>query len=144
MIGRFFCSLLLLTACAEPKYVRKDGPQKSTLAQQKADFPSGQAVWLAWEKFPTDQDFGSFVIKLGRMNKADQTAIPEDWDGVVEVELFMPAMGHGSSPVSVQRVDTGTYRATEVFFTMPGDWEIRIQRKKNGSLVEQAIFPIRI
>jgi hypothetical protein len=45
--------------------------------------------------------------------------------------------------VTVAKVDTGTYRATQVFFTMPGDWEIRIQRLVNGTLIEQAVFPYR-
>ena len=69
---------------------------------------------------------------------------PVDLNDSVEVALWMPSMGHGSSPVTVERLDTGTYRASEVFFTMKGDWEIRIQLKEGDEVRDQAIVPITL
>jgi hypothetical protein len=74
---------------------------------------------------------------------ADKSIVPGDIEGEVAVVLWMPSMGHGSSPVSVAKIDVGTYRASQVFFTMPGDWEIRIQRLVNGAVVEQAVIALR-
>lgn len=152
MNGKSLCliaSAFLATACSDPRYVepagRGPGEQVRSAAAERAEMPvSGTALWLSWESFPTEEEFGSFILKFGRANRADGSAIPSDIDGQIEVVLWMPSMGHGSSPVTVEKVDVGTYRASEVFFTMPGDWEIRVQRKSGGNILEQAVFQIRL
>jgi len=137
---------LFLVACADPKYVARDARPIAgqKVEAERTEFPlTKTSIWLTWEKFPTNEDFGSLLLKFGRENLADKSIIPQDIQGEVEVELWMPSMGHGSSPVTVTRMDTGTYRASQVFFTMPGDWEIRIQRLVNGVVVEQAVIALR-
>lgn len=146
MIGKVLvAAAILLTACAEPKYVTQAGPAKPGQKgeAEKAELGAGGSVWLTWEKFPTSEDFGSFIFKTGRENSADKSPLPQDLEGEIAVVLWMPSMGHGSSPVTVTKLDTGTYRADRVFFTMPGDWEIRIQRIVNGAAVDQAVIALR-
>jgi hypothetical protein len=41
--------------------------------------------------------------------------------------LWMPTMGHGSFPITVKETSTGVFEATELFFTMPGYWDIHFQ-----------------
>jgi hypothetical protein len=36
-------------------------------------------------------------------------------------------MGHGSAPVKITPQAPGVYEVSDVFFIMPGDWEIQIQ-----------------
>jgi hypothetical protein len=134
----------MLTACADPKYVSRDagrGPSQKAVSE-RAEFAQS-SLWLDWEKIPTTEDFGSFLLKFGRENAADKSPVVRDVEGQIAVVIWMPSMGHGSSPVTVEKLDTGTYRASKVFFTMPGEWEIRIQRVVNGNVIEQAVIPYR-
>ena len=144
-------SLLLLffsLGCAKPNYVSLSSAGAGGLDQKPAvcaaHFAGKDCVAIAWEKMPTETAVGSFVFKITRSNLADATPVVEDLSGDITVSLWMPAMGHGSSPVQVQRLDIGTYRATEVFFTMKGEWEIRIQLKARDEVKDQAIIPITL
>lgn len=138
----FLLPLILLFSCANPKYAGPEplagAGQESALACQ-AKFQAGQCVHIAWEKMPTEEDFGSFLFTVYRPGP---TPAPEDVANVTVV-LWMPSMGHGSSPVSVTRLETGRYRAGDVFFTMGGDWEIRFQVKEGQNVQDQASVPIR-
>ncbi len=53
----------------------------------------------------------------------------EPRDGLsLTVEPWMPHHGHGSSAVPQVEADgNGNYLVRDVVFTMPGDWELRIQ-----------------
>lgn len=68
---------------------------------------------------------------------------------VVDVVLWMPSMGHGSAPTQVERaVDAnggtlaGAYKVRNVFFIMPGDWEIRVSLTDSLGLKETKSFEI--
>ncbi len=47
----------------------------------------------------------------------------------VSVLLWMPSMGHGSAPVKLDKLGPAQFRVTNVYFIMPGDWEIRLSLK---------------
>jgi hypothetical protein len=149
-VDKVFLSILTLmtiTACADPKYA----PQTPSAAPSSVPwttcygkFSSGECVFYEWEKFPTGDDFGTFLFKVGRPNLADGTPIVTDLDVIPSVLLFMPAMGHGSSPVTVERLDVGTYRASQVFFSMKGLWEIHFQLKDGNKIKDQVVVPITL
>lgn len=51
----------------------------------------------------------------------------------VEVVLWMPSMGHGSAPTQIQRVldsngeiMAGIFHVRNIYFTMGGEWEVRV------------------
>lgn len=73
----------------------------------------------------------------------------KDPTGPVHVELWMPSMGHGSSPVVVTRAEgdpndvTGLYNVTNVLFLMNGDWDIRF-RVSDGAQVEETKIGVRL
>lgn len=59
------------------------------------------------------------------------------------VQLWMPSMGHGSSPVKITQLGVNKYKVTEAFFVMPGTWEVRVTFKHEG--VEHQIYiPVEI
>ncbi|MBI3554828.1 MAG: FixH family protein, partial [Deltaproteobacteria bacterium] len=69
----------------------------------------------------------------------------------VGVKLWMPAMGHGSSPVNVAHaVDQGganvpgVFKATNVYFVMPGDWDVHVQLKNGSKVVEETVEKVTI
>lgn len=134
-------SALLLSSCANPKYDDTDSTKNNQLSCA-TKFSSGHCISYSWEKTPTDSEFGSFLFKTFRTNAADGTSISEDLPGNMAVVLWMPSMGHGSSPVTVEHLGAGSYRATNIFFTMRGNWEIRFQMRNGNNVNDQAILPI--
>lgn len=147
MFGRKLFSILvlaLLTGCAEPKYVKgsDEGTDGTNAQESKADcqvsFTNSRLclTWF-WEKKPTSTEMGSLVFKTYRLNSLDQTAIEVDLTTTPQVVLWMPSMGHGSTPTQAVRVDEGTYRASNVFFIMPGDWEIRFLVKNGSEVIDE-------
>lgn len=49
------------------------------------------------------------------------------------VALWMPDMGHGSSPVTLTQFGVNKYKVTQAFFIMPGHWEVRVNFKLEGA-----------
>lgn len=46
----------------------------------------------------------------------------------LEVQLWMPGMGHGSKPVKIAAFPkTGVFYINNVYFMMPGLWEVRVK-----------------
>ena len=137
----FVC--LNLLACAKPQYLNVDAP-----TFQKSGSPdgcvarftiSGLCVDLKWEKHPTEDDFGSFIFTTSDTESGVLKDLSNDPASPLKIVLWMPSMGHGSSPVTIEKVSTGVYRATKVFFSMKADWEIRFQNAG-----DQAVYAITI
>ena len=118
-------SSVLLMNCARPQYLSNEttGQKTADASTCLATFVKTQACLdFKWEKFPTETEMGSFVFTT-----SDQILLDLPSQTPIKVVLWMPSMGHGSSPVTVEKISTGLYRAKNVFFTMKGDWEIRFQ-----------------
>ena len=149
MFGKLSVAFLMiaLMACAQPRYVKAEdvgSNGEQTHSDTKADLTLGfqhQALYLSWywETKPTASAVGSMIFKTYRPNQFDQSVVLTDLPGDVNVLLWMPGMGHGSSPTKVQRLDVGTYRVTQVFFVMPGEWEIHFQSKAGNVLNDEIV-----
>lgn len=160
MFGRmgifpFFLLLCLLAGCAQPKYeLGKGGAAAGNLGQgsqeQKASDctlrfrTSGHCLAWKWEKVPSPTEAGALVFKVYRGNLLDDSPLETDFSSNPSVVLWMPSMGHGSSPTTMERIDVGTYRASNVFFIMPGEWEIRFQVKEGTSVQDEAVVTLTI
>lgn len=147
MQGSKFISLCLLfifvTACAKPHYV--DG------LEGRIDGISGECGLLfssenlclktEWTQKPTESTYGEMTLSF--VDRDDQSRFV---DPVAEpfILLWMPSMGHGSSPVKIERVDVGRFRASEIFFIMPGPWDIRYQLKDGSQVAEEKIQKVTI
>lgn len=141
------CIALLIVSvlgCAEKKYVATDSNNPLSKAEAVCNpenrLPtSGLCLTFSWEKPPTEKLSGIFIFKIWRPNLADNTPIPTELGDSATVELWMPHMGggHGSSPVVVEKKDVGTYRARRVFFSMPGQWEIRFTIKSGDNVIDK-------
>ncbi len=134
------------SSCARPHFAAKKNNNDDTKKREKlscdARFRSGECLGLSWLTQPTESEAGSFVFKTFRQS-LDQTAlvtmavVPTS---PITVRLFMPSMGHGSSPVAVTPTAPGDYRATNVYFSMHGEWQIIFELKKNGQVIDAAIL----
>lgn len=129
-----------MVACAQPNY--QDTSAAGGVVNQAAACDlklavSGLCVELQWEVLPTEQDTGSFFLKFYHENAPDVAVVPAV--GTVAVQLWMPSMGHGSSPTKIEKLPTDIYRVYDVFFVMPGEWDIRIQLKDGKNVLDQVI-----
>jgi hypothetical protein len=71
--------------------------------------------------------------------------------GAFSAQLWMPSMGHGSSPVTIQRVtneqgqpEVGAFRISRIFFVMEGDWEIRFTLTHADGSMETVAWPVTV
>lgn len=78
-----------------------------------------------------NRDFGQISLKIWRPNLLDGSPLPVDPPGTISFQLWMPSMNHPSDPVFLERVDIGSYRVSEIFFSMGGEWEFRIRVNEN-------------
>lgn len=143
LIAIIFLSSILLTVsgCAKPNYLdsQKDASfsGKAGGGRCGAETSTGSiCIKLTWETLPTETQFGSFIFTLSDLaaDRLDTTN-----HSPMSVVLWMPSMGHGSSPVTVETIAPGIYRAKKVFFNMKGDWEIQFRIGQN-----QAVYAIEI
>ena len=141
-----FALMTFSFGCAKPTYLLPAPIVTGRGGEEKLEFCStrfaqGACLSYAWEKLPTEKDFGSFTFKIFRANLQDGTPVAIDLDGTIAVVFWMPSMGHASSPLTVIRVDTGTYRVSRAYFTMRGEWEIRFQLKDGATVKDQVSVP---
>ncbi len=145
--------VLALTACVDSPLLRHTNASHGTrdrLGQNDPRCPlsfpkAGLCASLIWETLPSDEARGSFLLRFWDAKTATEHGpyiTPAD---SAFVKLWMPSMGHGSSPVTVAPVTDsgnlpipGMFRATEVFFVMGGEWEIWIQLRHEKTVREQA------
>ncbi len=130
MFSKFGLLILVLVtlACAKPNY------QEELPAPPKVQSDSALQTDLIWEQLPTTNQTGSFLLYFtGAVDQKSQILA----DDVIKVVLWMPAMNHGSSPVTVTKVTDNVYKASRVYFMMPGQWEIRIQILRGDQVVHQ-------
>lgn len=135
--------VLFMTNCARPKYVEEttanQAPAGKTEANAECSITFSESKlclsWY-WENKPTAKQAGSLIFKIYRLNEFDKTSIPVDFKQSPDVVLWMPNMGHGSTPTQTTPLDVGTYRASNVFFIMPGDWDIRFLVKDENDITK--------
>lgn len=142
---------LLLTSCTDPTYLKQD-PNVKFQEQEKVNsncsikFKKSEiCIDIWWDKKPSQTEMGSFYFKTYRQNKVDGSPVLVDLGANPKVVLWMPSMNHGSRPpVQTTNLDTGTFKASPVFFIMSGPWEIRFQIIESGQVADEAILDILI
>ncbi len=102
---------------------------------------------LSWLKAPVDDS--EAVMQL-EWHDATTHAIVEP-NLPFSVELYMPSMGHGSAPTKIGRavddrgnIILGTYRVNNMYFIMPGEWEVRVKVKYSDGSEEMRAWKLTI
>ena len=118
---------------------------ETTPALCPLEFPkSGFCASLRWTQGPSEEG-SAFSLKFWRKDQGNVESGPFLAPAPqLKVQLWMPSMGHGSSPVKVESPEPGVYNATDVNFIMPGDWDVRLQLKDGRDLLEQVTFSVKI
>ena len=145
----FFNLLMVIacTACAKPNYAeaRRNQLNKTQGSICTLKFTQAQmCMTWTWLAAPTADNDGVMELRFASPLSAGEAALPADPPFAPFVYLWMPDMGHGSSPVRMEHVGTGIYRATNVFFSMPGLWEIHFQLRDGKKVIDEAVERVRI
>jgi len=88
---------------------------------------------LKWLTPPSLVELSVFEITLQKSLESDQS---------LHAYIWMPDMGHGSSPIDIKQVSELNYIFSELAFIMPGDWVLHIQILKNNQVIDQWQKPI--
>ncbi|MGZ3690494.1 MAG: FixH family protein [Pseudobdellovibrio sp.] len=150
----FWCLSALLISCAKPNYPVSSSPENgkqqvvpthndpANPAQCSLFFKTSHlCLSYKWAANPKANEMSSMTFQFYVQEKPAVFVTPSQ---SVNVQLWMPSMGHGSSPVKVSKNTDNSYKAENVFFVMPGTWEIRFQLKAEQDVVEQVVDKITI
>lgn len=147
-----FLALATLPACGSPlldhdqagDYVAASRDTTPTPSACPLDFSHlGYCASVTWTTGPSS-DESAFTLKFWVKNGGGESGPFVDPAPSVGVKLWMPDMGHGSSPVTITRTEAGVYQVSRVFFIMPGDWEVRVQIKRGTDIQEEVAAPVLI
>ncbi len=127
----FILLSLILSGCIEKRFPEENLTRENINPCAHKFLKLNECYELIWESKPTEEEYGEFKIKFS------QAFDPE---GELKVFLWMPSMGHGSSPVLVNELGSGTYLVSDVFFTMRGEWDIHIQINKENEIIDESII----
>ncbi len=141
----FILLLSLLLGCAKPNYVSSEAERDRYAPSQNACplYFSEERLCLSikWSVYPTEETLGAFTMTFFAEENPQKPITPHL---TPFVKLWMPSMGHGSSPVVITQTAEGMYLVSEVYFTMLGAWEIRFQLKNNTDVIEEQIQKINL
>jgi hypothetical protein len=147
-----------LVGCLQSPLLNHANASPSTAPQQNKQTSNGDGCDLVfskvslcasvtWVKQPTADDQGEFTLRFWEPSQGTEAGPYVTPAGDVAVKLWMPDMGHGSSPTKViaETDATGTpvpgvFDVQNIFFVMNGKWRIFLQLKKGGQVVDQAEF----
>jgi len=89
------------------------------------------------------------LIVLEAKNAKTHQAI--DLTDNIEVDLWMPSMGHGSAPTQIERamdddgnILTGVFNVRNAYFIMGGDWDVRVTLTDAQGLQETKTFKVSL
>ncbi|MCB0393996.1 MAG: FixH family protein [Bdellovibrionales bacterium] len=129
-----FIMAISLLSCGESPLLNhkneKSNPrirEKSKSCLSKGVF-SGLCFNVIWSEGPATNGESKMKIRFWLAEDAENVNV----EGL-EVELWMPEHGHGSSPTTVNSIELGSYEVSDVYFIMPGFWEVRITAVVNGN-----------
>lgn len=148
--------LLGLTACqGSPLFNHAPAPGERRLLESTPEASEcpirfekvGLCAAPSWVSLPTKVEGGVMRVLFWSQSEGAQDGPYVNLSEIPHVYLWMPAHGHGSSPVQVQaatdaqgEVVTGEFLVNDIFFIMPGNWDVHFQILENGSVVDEAMW----
>ena len=107
----------------------------------------GLCAQIQFEHAPTSDKDAPFTITYTKLlpggTHGTQRVLSEH---PFTVNLFMPDMGHGSSPVTISLDETNViYHVKDVYFVMAGAWEIRLNFvTADNKPIESIAIPVSV
>lgn len=123
---------LTLLSCGKPPLLNKLIKPSNEIAGGillSEQFPNEKINFsMKWTVAPGLDDLSAFDLKLASPLSLNQT---------LNVYIWMPEMGHGSSPVDIKQVSSTDYLVSEIAFIMPGLWVLHVEILENNKVVDQ-------
>lgn len=127
-----FLSILVLAGCGKSPLLNKVSKNLSEVTGGvllSEQFPNTQIGFsLNWVVSPSLDELSSFELKLDHALTNTQS---------LNVYIWMPEMGHGSSPVTATQVNAENYIFSELAFIMPGLWVLHVEILENNQVIDQ-------
>jgi hypothetical protein len=123
-------SVLVLLACARPEIQSGFSDQPENPAEKpnsSCQFTVSACPVITFEKAPAVRADSAFYLNF----LSGPGVLASDVE-LISVRLWMPSMGHGSSPVVIEALGPGIFRISRVFFLMDKDWQIQIRWREQG------------
>lgn len=131
----------LLFSCGDSPFLEDDIKEEGFIGTRslntKLSFENGLRINPFWAVGPEVASESKITFLL--LDK-DERPVTQNLD--IRVKLWMPTMGHGSFPVQVTNLGHGLYQASDVFFTMPGYWDIHFQIFEEGRMKSEIKWPL--
>lgn len=128
----FFLFIFTLLSCGKSPLLNKVDKGLNEISGGvllSEQFPKEQLGFsMNWIVSPTLDNLASFELKLEKPLKNNQT---------LNVYIWMPDMGHGSSPVEMKQLNSTDYIVNEIAFIMPGLWVLHIEILENNQVTDQ-------
>lgn len=137
-------SLLLLFSCAKPNYTDDNSTviQRDVLTGCEFIFSTEElCMKFEWIKQPSESEFGEMKVLFTEIKDDRIRVSPKN---NFHFFLWMPSMGHGSSPVQVNEISPGEFVISKIFFIMLGPWQMHFQLKDQNEIIEEIIKDITI
>ncbi len=136
-----FTILFTLASCGKsPLLMQKEVSVSgsSGISTAKALSKLGLSLNVQWlSPLSSEQEAHALLI----VKKGDVVAdLPENFS----IFLWMPSMGHGSSPITVKKLSAGIYELTTIYFIMDGAWELKVQTKNGNTVNDETTFEYNI
>lgn len=134
---RYFKIILLLLAltflsCGKSPLFNKVSSNSSEIngqLQLNEQFPNRNINFsINWIIKPSLEELSSFELRLAKELPTNQT---------LNAFIWMPEMGHGSSPIEISRINNNEFFMNEIAFIMPGLWVLHIEVLENNQVIDQ-------
>ena len=133
---------LPLASCANPEYA-----QKNKIESLQADCDvyfekltaCGKLTWSGTSVSTPGTQFQMNIVEFSDSSQIEKLA-----GASLKVILWMPSMGHGSSPTSVNKISDTSFDVSNVHFIMGGYWEIRFELYQGSTLIDKTMLALEI
>lgn len=141
---------LLLSACGDSPLLNHKMEKGGLESDNFSAITEGQkfektkfSFRLIWIKGPVKGE-NKFVLKSWHNDFGTFNGPYQDLPNTLHVYLWMPDMGHGSSPVKIKKIAQGEYEVSSAYFIMPGKWEIYFQLKNKDDVLDEVVLPLTL
>lgn len=130
--------VLIFTSCGRSpllKELSKENGNLQAMETLRKFNTTSQNIQLNWITGINTNEEGKAIIILTKNG-----AVYDDSTYSLGAYLWMKSMGHGSSPVVITKLANGVYQISELYFSMPGDWQLHLTLNKNNSKLEDVEY----
>lgn len=104
---------------------------------------SNYSFSIDWTEGPLKGE-SKFILRTWNKTTGTLSGPFKDVPNTLHIFLWMPSMGHGSSPVKITKLGDGEYEVSNVYFIMGGAWQIKFQILSSGKVVDETVISLTL